>query len=285
MTGFAYIRVSGASQVDKDGPIRQRDAIKSFCGQHKIELIDEFFEAGVSGAKDSMDRPAFRDLINMAARCRERGIPVEAIIVERIDRMARDLMISEIMLKNCRDNKLQVFASDHGTLTDMASDGDDPTRKLIRQIFSALSEWEKNVIVKKLQAARRRLQFEGRPFGHAVRYGGKPGEQAVIRDMHELYIIRGYSLSRTAEELNKLGHQTRFGRPWRVGTVLNVLEKTTEVREPETVQEEIDQIREHKIHTRGHPLFLIPLNPHTLRVPKQIPRSGKTESEMVEISG
>lgn len=158
MKVFTYIRVSGKSQIEGDGPERQRDAMLKFCQDHKLLVTGEWFERGVSGTVEGMDRPEFSEMISYVDARKGSPDAVGAIIVERVDRLARDLMVSEVLLGECRKRGLKVFAADQGALIDMASDGEDPTRKLIRQIMAALAEWEKSQLVKKLRLARQRMR-------------------------------------------------------------------------------------------------------------------------------
>src|SRR5688572_16574924 len=136
---FFYIRVSGRGQVGGEGPDRQRESCQGFCDAQGIERQGEFFEAGVSGTVEGMDRPEFSAMVE-AIQCRRlNGQDIDGIVVERMDRLARDLMVQEVLLKQCRENKIKVFAADRGELVDLASDDGDPTRTLIRQVMGALA--------------------------------------------------------------------------------------------------------------------------------------------------
>jgi len=68
--------------------------------------------------------------------------------------------------------------------------GDDPTRKLMRQILGAFAEYQKSLIVAKLRGARQRTKAkkgicEGRkPFGYYVGvHRPKPHERATITSL------------------------------------------------------------------------------------------------------
>ena len=169
MRAIGYIRVSGKSQVDGDGFDRQRVAIEVFCRENKVEMQSISFEEGVSGTVEGMDRPQFSTVVEHI----EANPTVDCIVVERLDRLARDLMVQELLLRECRERGIKVFAVDQGRLDDMADDGGDPTRVLIRQVMGAIAQWEKSQIVKKLGSARARVKAktgrcEGRkPFGEA----------------------------------------------------------------------------------------------------------------------
>jgi DNA invertase Pin-like site-specific DNA recombinase len=211
-----YIRVSGAGQIDKDGPERQLDAIRAFSAQHNLATTDNpFFEKGVSGTVEGMDRPEFSRMLESNP---------SAIVVERMDRLARDLMVQEFLLKECRERGVQVYAADQGVLVDMASDGGDPTRKLIRQVLGALAEWEKSALVLKLKKARdRKREATGRCEG-PIPYGTKDSEKAVIRTMLELSKVCD-TYQEIADRLNAAGFRTMFGNEWRRSSVFQILAK------------------------------------------------------------
>ena len=85
-----YLRTSSAANVgtDKDSDRRQRAAIAAFAKAHGYHLIDEFYDAAVSGADPVTDRPGFKDMLDRIA-----GNGVRMILVESPDRFARDLAV------------------------------------------------------------------------------------------------------------------------------------------------------------------------------------------------
>jgi DNA invertase Pin-like site-specific DNA recombinase len=94
---FSYLRVSGKGQVDGDGFPRQRAAIKQYALANGIRIVPEFREEGISGAVENMDRPTWAELM---ATLHSNG--VRTILVERLDRLARDLMIQETAIADLR---------------------------------------------------------------------------------------------------------------------------------------------------------------------------------------
>ena len=84
---IAYLRTSSAANVgsDKDSDKRQRAAIASFAKAHGYRIVDEFYDAAVSGADPVAERPGFKAMLDRIAG---NGVPV--ILVESPDRFARD---------------------------------------------------------------------------------------------------------------------------------------------------------------------------------------------------
>lgn len=225
MKVFSYIRVSGVGQVDKDGPIRQAESITAFCSRHGLQVLAEFKEEGVSGTVDGMDRPKFADMISridLFKMANEPLLQVDAIVVERMDRLARDLMVSEFLLRECRQRGIKVFCADQGELVDMASENGDPTRTMLRQILGAIAQWDKSVTVKKLRAARQRQRLEGHPCEGRKPYGFHAPEKKIL-EIAKQFRASGLSYEKIAYELNSEGYRTREGKQWTKANLFSVV--------------------------------------------------------------
>lgn len=218
-SAVAYIRVSSKRQADGDGPKRQRQAIAQCAATSAFQVVEEYADLGVSGTTELADRPGLAELLD---RLESNGVRV--VLVERADRLARDLMVQEVILGQFAKIGVRLLTSDGQDLT---SGDDDPTRRLIRQVLGAVAEFEKNILVAKLRAARERTKrrtgsCEGRkPYPHT------PAEQAVVARMKLLRRkprnARRISYASLAERLNTEGHRNRAGRPWSTRMVHHVL--------------------------------------------------------------
>ena len=127
------------------------------------------------------------------------GNGVKLILVEKLDRLARDLMIQETIIGDLRKYGFELVSVAEPDLC-----RDDPTRKLMRQIFGAISEYEKTMIVIKLRGARQRKKARtGRCEGRKP-YGHYPGEKSVVERMRALR-KEGLGFDRLAVRLNEEG--------------------------------------------------------------------------------
>jgi len=211
---YAYLRVSGKSQVEGDGLERQAQTCIAFARTMAFDLVDTFKDEGVSGTIDSLDRPELSECIVRAER--EGG----CIIVERADRIARDLIVSEIFFRECRARGIEVYAADTGE--ELALNDADPSRKLIRQILGALAEWEKSVIVKKLASGRARVRREtGRCEGRKP-YGQTEYEVTLIEKVRA-YRRNHFSVQYIADAFNRNGHKSRDGKKWHASTIRRLI--------------------------------------------------------------
>lgn len=213
----AYLRVSGLAQVDRDGEARQTESVEKFCAANTLTLGEKFFEAGVSGTIEGLDRPEFARMLETSP---------DAIVVERLDRLARDLMVQELIIRELRMRGIQLFAADQGALIDQANDTGDPTRKLLRQILGAVAEWEKSALVKKLRAARdRKRKASGRCEGRKP-FGTQPREK-IVQDLILSLHTQGNSYAQIARLLSQEGFTTRYGQAWNKASVYNCIRNKT----------------------------------------------------------
>ena len=207
----AYLRCSGLGQVDGDTWDRQTAAINKYAVAHRMKVVDEFRDAGVSGAKDLDSRPGLAALLD---RIESNGVRV--VLVENATRLARDLMVSEVILQQLSAVGCSVVAADSGT--DLTADTDDPTRRLIRQVLGAVAEFDRRVTVLKLRAARERIRGRGGRCEGRKPFGSRPGEQLALDRIRELYRKpyghRRRSLQAICDILNIEGIPTRTGTKW-----------------------------------------------------------------------
>lgn len=222
MNVVSYIRVSSKSQLDGDGPERQRDVVSKFCSAHKLSLRWEAFERGVSGTTEALDREAFSGMIELIDQRKSSPDSITAVVVERMDRLARDLIVSEMLLRELRKRGIKVFAADQDALIDMASDEGDPTRKLIRQIMGALAEWEKSQLVLKLRVAKQRAKAAGKHVDGTRPYGCTLVEETILGLM-KTWRAEGVTHERIAYLLNAGDFRTRKGSEWTRQAVRDIL--------------------------------------------------------------
>src|SRR3954465_4486901 len=90
-----------------------------------FKIVTVFREEGVSGTTDSVNRPAWSELMTAL---HSNGVRV--VIIERLDRLARDLMVQETIIADLRKNGFEVVSVAEPDL--MAN---DPTRVLVRQMM------------------------------------------------------------------------------------------------------------------------------------------------------
>lgn len=213
---YGYIRVSGKGQIKGDGLIRQEKAINKFAESKGIELIKIYKEEGVSGTLEN--RPALAEMI---VDLEENGHGIKTVIVEKLDRIARDLMIQESIIADFRESGVNLISALEGD--DLLDN--DPTRKLVRQVLGAISEYEKSMLVQKLKVARKRKKAKyGKCEGRKSYQEIAPGTVRYIKSLRRKPKgKKRKSYSKIAEILNTEGVPTLNGQPWSLQTVRHAI--------------------------------------------------------------
>lgn len=214
---LGYLRVSGASQIDGDGFPRQRAAIDAYCVAHDMELVDVFEERGVSGTMDLDQRPALQSLY---IRLEETGIT--HIIVEKLDRVARDLLVQETIMGDLKRKGIELISTAEPDLC-----GNDPSRVLIRQIFGALAQWDRAMINMRMNSARKRIRDAGGKAEGVYPYGEDPKRTEEAPVLAEMRSMRqsGLTYEQIAVALNISGRRGREGGVWQMATVGKILRR------------------------------------------------------------
>jgi DNA invertase Pin-like site-specific DNA recombinase len=203
----------------RDGFPRQQDTILRYAKANRFEVVQEFRDEGVTGTKEALDRPGLTDLF---VALKANGVKV--VIVENATRVARDLMVSEIILAEFRKLGVKVISADGGM--DLTLGNDDPTGKLVRQILAAVSEWEKCLIVQKLRASRLRIRRAGGRCEGRKPYGETPEDQVVVEKM-KTWRKEKKSFVEIADALNAENIPTQSGgeSKWHPTQVQRVLKR------------------------------------------------------------
>lgn len=214
---LGYLRVSGASQIERDGFPRQLAAIQSYCAAKGFYLVQVFEERGVSGTLDLDQRPALQ---NLYARLEETGIV--HIIVEKLDRVARDLMVQETIMGDLNRKGIELISTAEPDLC-----GNDPSRVLIRQIFGALAQWDRAMINMRMNGARKRIRDSGGKAEGVYPYGEDPKRPEEAETLALMLYMRkeGDTYDRIAHRLNTLGWRGREGGEWKMPTVGKILRR------------------------------------------------------------
>lgn len=203
-SAIAYLRVSSIGQIDGTGLARQEDAIRSFAKATGLNLVEVYSDEGVSGTVEGFDRPGLNRLLQEV----EEG---STVVVENADRVARDLLVGEVIYGKFRDLKVRVLDTAGVELTNI--DGDS-TRTLIRQVLGAVAQFNKAQTVARLASARAKIKQEkGKCEGAKPQI--TPDTVAYVRELRATLTVRA-----TAERLNAEGVPTPTGKgKWHTTTV------------------------------------------------------------------
>ena len=219
---FAYLRVSTVGQVQGHGFDRQLETIRAYSQNAGIDIVQVFKEEGISGTTDETKRPAFQNMMTAVL-----GNGVRTIIVESMDRLARELRIQETLLVYLASKGISLISA--RTEEDItAAVQADPLKKALIQIQGVFAELEKNQLVHRLKKGREKTrQLTGRCEGRKP-YGDTEHEQAVVRRIRAMRRRRrngtkGMTLQAIADRLNSEGILTKDGLQWRPVQIHRIL--------------------------------------------------------------
>lgn len=222
-----YVRTSTARQQEAFGPDVQRDAIRQWARANGHRVVAWETDT-ISGTSELASRCGWRT----AATAVKSG-KADGIVVARIDRLARDVMVQELLLRNLTEFGGVVLSTRANENEMLAGESKDPSRKLVRTILGAISEYDREMITDRLAAARKAKAARGGyahgalPYGYRSR-GGKlvpvPAEQRALSLMRQLD-GQGASTRAIADALTAEGHPTKRGGKWCAATVARILKR------------------------------------------------------------
>jgi DNA invertase Pin-like site-specific DNA recombinase len=170
-----YMRVSTLDQH----PENQLNELRQFAGQRGFEVVEEYTDHGISGAKAR--RPALDRMLKDANRRR-----FDVVVVWACDRLARSTKHFLQVLDELNDLGIQ-FLSQRESI-----DTDGALGRAIVIIISAIAELERSLIVERVRAGMRRAKLEGRRIGRTPL---DVDRAAIVRDR-----LSGLSLTRVAKK-------------------------------------------------------------------------------------
>jgi DNA invertase Pin-like site-specific DNA recombinase len=211
-----YMRCSGMGQVDGDTWDRQQDACRKYADAHEIEIVAEYRDEGLSGKTELEGRAGL-------AACLERveNNGVKLVLCESADRLARDSMIAELIVRQFQKAGVRVIA---GGVDLTAGDDSNPTAKLIRQILASVAEFDRCVTVLKLKAARDRMKAKTGKCEGQKAFGHYPGEAVTLTIIQDLSRKR-QTPTQIARRLNELAIPARLGGKWHGASIHKILRR------------------------------------------------------------
>lgn len=222
-TAYAYIRVSTEEQKNHgyspDNQIRQ---CREYARLHEYDIKKFFDDSGKSG-RTSETRPALQALLKEIDEH-----PVEAVIIYKIDRFARNVGDFDRMYKGLKAKGIKLLSINEGDLMEGNS--------LIPNIFASVAQWESEVNGQRTRDALVQKFEEGwQPSPLYIGYrsvGGKdekktcepdPYVAPIIKELFELYATGNYSILALQEWLSKKNIVSRTGTGLGHSVIDNIL--------------------------------------------------------------
>ena len=189
-----YLRVSTDDQKDKYGLEAQEKAIRAYItsrgtlddGTPAMTLAGSkyLYKEDISGTKGIDERPAFSSLKEDLESAPEGNKPFDAVIVYKVDRLARKLTVLLEVVKFFEKNKIQ-FISVNETI-----DTSTPFGRAILNIMGVIAELEIETIKQRTQAGRD-VSINKGTFTNFPPYGYKKDKtKKLVKFEEEAKIVR-----------------------------------------------------------------------------------------------
>src|SRR6516162_4538499 len=145
-----YVRVS----TDKQTIENQLRELHQIAERRGWEIVQEYRDAGISGAKAREDRPGLDKMLQDAQR--RRFDLVMAWAIDRLGRSLIDLLGTIQALEAC---SVDLY------LDQQSIDTTTPAGRLMFQVCGAFAEFERSMIRQRVHAGLRRAVAQGKQFG------------------------------------------------------------------------------------------------------------------------
>lgn len=232
----AYTRVSTTEQVDNGAGLDiQHDAIAAWARANGHKITAWHSDEGISGSNGLDARQGLAQALAATRGC-------GGLVVYRLDRLARDMVLQEQLLRELWSRGAQVFSTSPSESQYLHPDDQtDPSRALIRRILGAVSEYERAMIRLRLNAGKARKRASGGHTDGYAPYGWRLEDRQLVKVDDQQQVLarirrlrqRGESLRSIAGELNRDGILSPRGRSWSGETVRQILARpSVQARRP-----------------------------------------------------
>ncbi|MGI9293844.1 MAG: recombinase family protein [Pseudomonadales bacterium] len=145
-----YARVSTGEQT----PDNQLEELRTVAQRMQWQVVSEFVDHGISGAKDRDQRPAYDQLCTAIAR-RE----IELVMAWSVDRLGRSLQKLVRFLSELQAKHIDLYLHQQGI------DTTTPAGKAMFQMCGVFAEFEQAMIQERVKAGLQRAKAQGKTLG------------------------------------------------------------------------------------------------------------------------
>lgn len=145
-----YARVS----TDKQTVTNQLIQLREVAQRSGYEIVQEFTDEGISGAKGRSERPALNEMLKCATQRK-----FDMVMVWSIDRLGRSLQHLVEILNELQQKNIDLF------FHQQAMDTSSPSGRMMFSVFGALAEFERSLIRERVLAGQQRAKAKGKKLG------------------------------------------------------------------------------------------------------------------------
>jgi len=145
-----YARVSTDGQTTEN----QLQELRKVAGRNGWQIIQEFVDHGISGAKGRDQRPAFDEMCKGVIRKE-----FDLVMAWSVDRLGRSLQHLVTFLDELHSKKVDLFLHRQGI------DTTTPAGKMMFQMLGVFAEFERAMIKERINAGLARARAQGKTLG------------------------------------------------------------------------------------------------------------------------
>jgi DNA invertase Pin-like site-specific DNA recombinase len=179
-------RVALYARVSTDGQSveNQLRELRVVAERHGWEVVGEFTDKGISGAKGRDERPQFNAILKGVARKE-----FDLVAAWSVDRLGRSLLHLIGFLNELHAKKVDLYLHQQGI------DTTTPAGRAMFQMLGVFGEFERSMIQERVRAGLKRARAQGKTLGRprvslaieenvlALRKQGR-GMRAIARELH-----------------------------------------------------------------------------------------------------
>ena len=177
-----YARVS----TDRQSTENQLRELRQAAERLGWEVVKEFVDRGISGAKGRKDRPQLDALLKGVARK-----DFDVVASWSVDRLGRSLIDLVNMLQELHSTGVDLYLHQQGINTTT------PAGKALFGMMGVFAEFERGMIQERVRAGLARARAKGTKSGNAI---GRPAVSAAIEDRIRELRADGMGILRIARE-------------------------------------------------------------------------------------
>jgi DNA invertase Pin-like site-specific DNA recombinase len=174
-----YVRVS----TDKQTVENQLRELRQIAVRRGWEVVEEYHDAGISGAKGREQRPGLDRMLKDASRRR-----FDVVMAWAIDRLGRSLIDLLSTIQDLQECGVDLY------LDQQSIDTTTPTGKLMFQVTGAFAEFERSMIRQRVNAGLRRAVEQGKQLG-------RPRVSPAVEKRILSHLSKGMGILKTAKTL------------------------------------------------------------------------------------
>jgi DNA invertase Pin-like site-specific DNA recombinase len=175
-----YARVSTTSQ-NTENQVRE---LREVAERHGWQIVVEFMDPGISGAKGRDQRPGLEAMMQAVSR-RE----IDMVMAWSVDRLGRSLQNLVELLAELHGKRVDLYLHQQGI------DTSTPAGKALFQMMGVFAEFERAMIRERVNAGLARARAQGKTLGRPRRDDAK--RLSAVRKLRE----QGVGINKIAKQL------------------------------------------------------------------------------------